>query len=120
MSYPCPSCGYEVFSEPPGSYEICDVCGWEDDAVQLQFPFMQGGANEVSLWEWQQKIAAKLAAADVLDGSVKRCADWRPLDAKDDQTVANAPDGGLKHVEGAADVDGEYYWRKIVNTRRAT
>jgi anaerobic ribonucleoside-triphosphate reductase len=29
--WPCPCCGYQVFTGPPGSYEICPVCGWEDD-----------------------------------------------------------------------------------------
>lgn len=59
ISFPCPSCGFEVFSEPPGSYEICDLCGWEDDHVQLRFPAMAGGANKLSLAEYQlQAIAA--------------------------------------------------------------
>lgn len=29
-AYSCPCCGYPTLSEPAG-YEICDVCGWEDD-----------------------------------------------------------------------------------------
>lgn len=33
--YPCPCCGYLQFGEPPGSYEICAICFWGDDAVQL-------------------------------------------------------------------------------------
>ena len=33
---PCPCCGYLVFDEEPGSYSICPICYWEDDAVQLQ------------------------------------------------------------------------------------
>jgi len=28
--YSCPCCGERTLSER-GSYEICDVCGWEDD-----------------------------------------------------------------------------------------
>ena len=28
-SHPCPSCGFVVFEEPPGSYAICPVCDWE-------------------------------------------------------------------------------------------
>lgn len=53
-SYPCPCCGYLVFGEPPGSYEICPICFWEDDVIQLRFVRMEGGANEVSLVEGQQ------------------------------------------------------------------
>jgi rubrerythrin len=37
MKYPCPGCGYLVFDEPPGSYEICPICFWEDDLAQLRF-----------------------------------------------------------------------------------
>ena len=47
--YTCPCCGYEVFDEPPGSYDICPICFWEDDALQLYFPLTGGGANRLSL-----------------------------------------------------------------------
>lgn len=47
--FPCPSCRFLVFGEPPGSYEICDLCGWEDDHVQLANPAMGGGANKEKL-----------------------------------------------------------------------
>src|SRR5436190_23116503 len=47
-AYPCPVCGYLVFDEPPGSYAICPICFWEDDAIQLGFPLMGGGANSIS------------------------------------------------------------------------
>ncbi len=55
MLYPCPACGFEVFDDMPGSYQICPICDWEDDAVQLKFPAMRGGANGESLFEKQQK-----------------------------------------------------------------
>ncbi len=53
--YPCPTCGFLTFCEPPGSYEICAVCGWEDDHVQLQFPLATVGANQECLFKHQQK-----------------------------------------------------------------
>ncbi|MCB9892565.1 MAG: hypothetical protein H6832_01620 [Planctomycetes bacterium] len=34
-----------------GTYEICDVCGWEDDPVQFADPDRRGGANKESLRE---------------------------------------------------------------------
>ena len=37
IKYPCPGCGYLVFDEPPGSYEICPICFGEDDLAQLRF-----------------------------------------------------------------------------------
>jgi hypothetical protein len=45
ISYPCPACGFEVFDDAPGSYDLCPVCDWEDDGVQLRYPSMRGGAN---------------------------------------------------------------------------
>jgi Cysteine-rich CPCC len=48
--YACPCCGYLTLPEsPPGTYEICEVCFWEDDVVQFDDPSYEGGANEVSL-----------------------------------------------------------------------
>src|ERR1700676_3036143 len=46
--HPCPCCGYRVLEEP-GAYEICPICGWEDDVSQLRFATMPGGANRPSL-----------------------------------------------------------------------
>ena len=55
-AYTCPCCGYQTFSDPPGSYDICPICFWEDDSIQLVFPNLSGGANKVSLIEGQQKF----------------------------------------------------------------
>lgn len=52
--FPCPCCGHLVFSESPGSYEICPVCFWEDDLVQLRWPNFEGGPNRLSLVECQR------------------------------------------------------------------
>ncbi|MBO0609867.1 hypothetical protein J0911_12605 [Myceligenerans salitolerans] len=46
--FPCPCCGHQVFDQLPGSYEICGICFWEDDAVQLRWPDYRGGANRPS------------------------------------------------------------------------
>ncbi|RPE08114.1 hypothetical protein EGT74_13680 [Chitinophaga lutea] len=55
--YTCPCCGYKMFKEPPGSYDICEICYWEDDQVQFDDPGYAGGANAVSLKEGQQNYA---------------------------------------------------------------
>lgn len=48
--YFCPCCGYDTLTEePPGTYDICRVCFWEDDPVQFKDPAYEGGANTVSL-----------------------------------------------------------------------
>ena len=55
---PCPCCGAKVISEPDG-YEICDVCGWEDDPVQSADPNYAGGANKESLNEARKKWVSR-------------------------------------------------------------
>lgn len=48
--FPCPCCQFLTLSKaPPGTYDICPVCNWEDDPVQFYDPEFKGGANEVSL-----------------------------------------------------------------------
>ena len=52
---PCPCCGTRTFAEP-GGYEICEVCGWEDDPVQSANPDYAGGANVESLNQARKKF----------------------------------------------------------------
>jgi hypothetical protein len=53
----CACCGYRTISAGgPGSFEICPVCHWEDDAVQYDDPDFWGGANPLSLREAQQNF----------------------------------------------------------------
>ena len=54
--YPCPCCGHFSFSETSGSYEICGLCHWEDDILQLAFPDLGEGANKVSLIKAQENF----------------------------------------------------------------
>ena len=50
--YRCPCCGYKTLDlPPPNTFDICDVCFWEDDGVQFRRPDYRGGANDVSLNE---------------------------------------------------------------------
>jgi hypothetical protein len=50
--FPCPCCGFLTLNEqPPGTFEICRLCGWEDDRVQFFDPLFRGGANPESLVE---------------------------------------------------------------------
>lgn len=36
---------------PPGTFEICKECWWEDDDAQFRDPDLRGGANAESLHE---------------------------------------------------------------------
>ncbi|MBR2565522.1 MAG: hypothetical protein IKE29_12975 [Paenibacillus sp.] len=52
VKYACPCCEYLTLSEdPPGTFEICPVCYWEDDNLQYSDPERLGGANSISLRE---------------------------------------------------------------------
>lgn len=46
----CLCCNHWTLQEePPGSFALCPVCGWEDDAFQAKHPDFAGGTNAVSL-----------------------------------------------------------------------
>lgn len=62
LKFACPCCGRPGFThEPNGSWDICEVCGWEDDPVQLRDPDFAGGANELSLNQAKALYAEKNA-----------------------------------------------------------
>ncbi len=114
MRYPCPCCGHLVFGGPPGSYDICPICFWEDDVVQLEFATtLAGGANRTTLADAQRNFA-QLGACEAR--SVKHVrpplADeprdplWRPVDPARD----SFPD--CDSGERAPELDETlYYWR---------
>lgn len=50
--FKCPCCNNVTLqAPPPGTYEICPVCNWEDDEYQYNNPNFSGGANKLSLNE---------------------------------------------------------------------
>ena len=55
LAFKCPVCGQYTFKSGPGSYEICPVCGWEDDKTQYHDPTLSGGANKLSLKEYKEQ-----------------------------------------------------------------
>jgi hypothetical protein len=114
--FTCPCCGFIVFEEPPGSYDTCPVCAWEDDLSQLRWPTVPGGANRVSLAEAQLNFM-KLGRSDPNRAptrspaaSEQRDVEWRPLDLSIDRVEAST--GG--HDMGETyddDRTAYYYWR---------
>lgn len=59
--YKCVCCEqYTLEEEPPGTFEICPICGWEDDFAQYEDPDYKGGANVMSLNEAKIQYAEKL------------------------------------------------------------
>lgn len=64
MKYTCPCCGYQTLDEePPGTFDICSICYWEDDLIQFEDPTYDGGANTPSLKQAQQNFL-KFGACD--------------------------------------------------------
>jgi hypothetical protein len=47
---PCRCCG-ALSIRHRGAFEICPVCGWEDDPSQARDETLAGGANRLSLAE---------------------------------------------------------------------
>ncbi|MED4285135.1 CPCC family cysteine-rich protein [Priestia megaterium] len=83
LKYTCPCCGYNTLEEePPDTFDICEICFWEDDGVQFDDPDYEGGANVISLKE-AQKNFAKYGACD--KGSVKFVRKPNKFDQKDPQ-----------------------------------
>lgn len=91
MKNPCPCCGHLVFADAPGSYDICPVCFWEDDGVQLRWTDYAGGANRPSLIESQGSYAQHGAMEARFMAIVRPAAvddpldeGWRVIDTKVD------------------------------------
>jgi hypothetical protein len=76
---PCPCCGFLTFATGYGSYDICAVCGWEDDSVQLANPTSDGGANKDSLAQAQCEALLQYPMHQELAKGSHRSLRWRPL-----------------------------------------
>lgn len=111
MTLACPGCGFRTIGEDfYGSYEICSVCGWEDDAVQLGNPCSGGGANRESLVECQQRVAA-LSKDQV--GAFERDPNWRPL--TEEEVAYFASIAKRSHWTFKGETEPELaYWRKAL------
>lgn len=58
--YPCPCCDYLTLgAAPTGTFNICEVCLWEDDNVQFHDLDYEGGANTVSLNQARESFRAR-------------------------------------------------------------
>lgn len=115
--FPCPCCGFRVFTFPPGYHQVCPICSWEDNLAQLRFPLMPGGANRESL-EVSQKNFREFGAADRYsldrvrepDESDHQERDWRPLDTRTDNV--EEPQRGVNYADSyPEDTTVLYYWR---------
>ena len=70
--HPCPCCGSLTRERAePGTFDICPVCWWEDDALQAADPTWRGGANRESLEEGRANHRAFGAASRGAVGRVR-------------------------------------------------
>lgn len=109
--YPCPCCGFTVFDQEPGSYDMCPVCEWEDDEVQLRHPGMTGGANGYSLWQEQQRILKHYPPEVREAKGYVRDRRWRPL-MPDELVTEGAPETGRGYFEALGNGPVSYYWEE--------
>jgi hypothetical protein len=112
MNIPCPSCGFLTIEEETyGTYNICSVCGWEDDQVQLANPCTGGGANSESLYESQMKSIKKWPLKIKDYQGFKRSEKWRPLDTDEIKKYQNQAKEEPWNNEGVL-YESETYWAK--------
>lgn len=75
----CPACGTK--GDTVGSqWQICSLCGWEDDPVQFDNPNETMGANGFSLNEWKATLTDRINA-------------WQAAMQKYEQTICPACNG---------------------------
>ncbi|MFC9970513.1 CPCC family cysteine-rich protein [Spirillospora sp. NPDC127200] len=114
LKYPCVCCGHLTMDGAPGSYEICPVCFWEDDAMQLRWPDWEVGANRISLVEAQQNFMTFGACEERTAKHVRLAGDdepldrsWRPIDPERDRFEPR----GISLAPWPDDRTALYWWR---------
>lgn len=106
--YPCPCCGYKVFEELPGSYEICPICFWQDDLTDLEMLYKSMGPNRVSLYEAQKNYELTGASEPRFINNVReagshdiRESSWRKIDRDRDRAIDIKANDSIEKI---------YYW----------
>jgi hypothetical protein len=108
---PCPACGFVVLGPTFGSYEICTICGWEDDAVQLANPTSGGGANSESLAEAQAKAMQRFPLQERVASGYRRDDRWRPLSPVEITQAEQKRKSEHWHSVGSTDGESAYWIR---------
>jgi hypothetical protein len=87
QKYACPCCGYKTIDREETFFDLCLVCFWETDPIQLADPHYKGGANRPSLVEAQQHfILFGACEKDVVPyvrmplADEKKDKKWSPID----------------------------------------
>lgn len=116
---PCPACGFVVIREGYGGYEICAICGWQDDPLQLANPSSDGGANSESLAEAQTAALRSLPLAVQEHLGSRRSSDWRPLLPDEIAWCEARRNVEHFHSQGVFDPAKVYWRRGLMASRRS-
>jgi hypothetical protein len=111
MKYTCPCCGFKTLGEP-FSYDICEICRWEDDPAQLEYPGLGLGPNDGSLCEEQAKILKKIPVIIKVYKGFKRDDEWRQLHFDECITLSKPHETGMDYFNLIGEEKFKYYWKK--------
>ena len=112
MNMACPYCGFLTVEEDTyGTYNICEVCGWEDEPVQLANPCSGGGANSESLLESQLKAIAEIPLEINEYEGIERSTKWCPLN--EEEIIKFKAQAAENHWANKVVLyESEVYWNK--------
>jgi len=116
-SLPCPACGFlTIYGDSYGTFSICPICGWEDDAVQLANPACGGGANDQSLIEAQLAALSEHPLTETTVDGIERDCNWRPISETERETAET--EKKTKYWRNKAVYDSANgYWKKSATKR---
>lgn len=112
----CPCCGHRVL-DSRACYDLCPICYWEDDPVQIADPWFEGGANVPCLEEAQRNFTACSAMEQRFvefvrppDGDETLDPSWRPVRASDRRHVTTPAE--IRHQRSQGNPVPFEYWKR--------
>jgi len=71
--FACPCCGFRTLEgKQPGTFEICEVCYWEDDPLQYANQEESRGSNGVSLMQGRKNFSTFGACEERYKAAVRK------------------------------------------------
>lgn len=110
LLFACPACGFKTLEETCG-YDICQICGWEDDPSALWNPEEVSGPNNETLVNWQRRVLEGLPPEVTEVKQIVRDPAWRPITEKD---LHFAPEWRKQEREMPAKLKEDFppqYWK---------